>query len=82
MDLLKQYGIGYTPFLGLGDAEDETTQGILQQYGRNKAYGESLFGQATNWLQGQKQKLAPTPLPDNASLGAQASEAGQRSKRA
>lgn len=48
------------------DSQDYTTADALVRMARNRTYDESLFGQATNWLQAQKKKFAPTPIPDDA----------------
>ena len=76
--LLDLYGHTYQDPRLSSDSQDFTTADDLVQLARNRTYDESLFGQATNWLQAQKKKFAPTPIPDDASLGAQASEAGSR----
>lgn len=76
--LLDLYGMAYQDPRLSSDSQDYTTADALVRMARNRAYDDSLFGQATNWLQGQKKKFAPTPVPDDASPGDQASEAGTR----
>lgn len=55
--LLDLYGSLYRPQTGSADAQDETTGGILDQYNRNRAYDNSVFGQVTGWLNKQRRGL-------------------------
>lgn len=78
MNPLLMYGHGYQPNTGSWDTQDETTEGILDLYGRNKAYDDSVFGKVANWVKGQQARIAPNAMAENASIEDQAGQAGNR----